>query len=100
MQFLTSVNDECLYGIEGARQAYNTGKAPTDPNYIADNYAYMDFVLTTTIQSWCDMYVYNVQPLPAPPVIPVANITVSPYPVPVTFNGVPVTHNGIEVTHG
>lgn len=93
MEFTTIINEECVYGITAARNAHNAGIPPTidDPNsveeppkqipnpaYILTDYKYLDFVLTSAIQSWCNEYVYTVQPLPAPPPIPTAQVTIIP----------------------
>ena len=90
MQFITTVDDASVYGITEACLAYNASLPATvddgggtqipNPAICVDNYAYLDFVLTTTIQSWCEQYAYTLIPLPAPSIVPVTTVEVAPYP--------------------
>jgi hypothetical protein len=79
MQYTTTINDESVYGITAAREAYNTSLQDVDgkpnPERLERDDAYLDFVLHGAVQSWCKQY--------APVVVPEVPAT--------TVNGVPQT---------
>ena len=82
MNYTTTINEASVYGITAAREAYNASLPATikdgeadvpNPDLIASDSAYLDFVLHRAIESWCKMY--------APIVVPEVP--------PVEVNGVP-----------
>lgn len=98
MQYQTTINDEVVFGITAAREAYNATlpaevvitpasegvngeegqeevKGP-NPAILNNDALYLDFVLTNAVASWCRQYT----PVAAPPETP-----------PVVINGVPQT---------
>ena len=78
MIYTTTISPSSEYGITAARNAYNAALPETvddapNPALLASDSAYLDFVLQSAVQSWCQQY--------APVVVP---------DVPVTeVNGVP-----------
>ena len=71
MQYTTTINTESEYGITAAREAYNASLPATvkdgetdvpNPALISSDSAYLDFVLTRAIESWCKMYAPVVVP--------------------------------------
>lgn len=85
MQYVTQINDESVYGITAAREAYNaslpqevviTPATETEPevrgpnpNLLTNDSAYLDFVLTHAIASWCKQYAPVVVPDVPPTVV-------------------------------
>jgi hypothetical protein len=77
VQYATNINDASVWGITAARQARNAALSPTieqdgqqvpNPELIASDSAYLDFVLASAIESWCHQYAPVVVP-EVPPVV-------------------------------
>jgi len=76
MQYSTTINDESVFGITAARNAYNAslpatveveGEVVANPALIPNDSAYLDFILQKAITSWCIQFAPVVAPPPPPP---------------------------------
>ena len=67
MNYTTTISPASEYGITAARAAYNAAlpalidDAP-NPALLANDSAYLDFVLAAAVQSWCQQYAPVVVP--------------------------------------
>jgi hypothetical protein len=78
MQYATTINDASVYGITAAREARNAALPPSieqdgeqvpNPDLIASDSGYLDFVLASAIESWCRQYAPVVVPEVPPAVV-------------------------------